>query len=65
MLDLDLILYVFENFFFIWGRECVSELLKDLVSFLVRGYTFLHSEIGIWKAVLSVAMKTGTKDFSI
>lgn len=63
MLDLYLIFYIFENFFFIWGSECVSELLKDWVSFLIRVYTFLHLEIGIWEAVLSVAMKTETKHF--
>lgn len=65
MLDRDLIFYIFEIFFFIWSSECVSDLLKDWVSFLVRVYTFLHSEIGIWEAVLFVAMKTRTKDFSI
>lgn len=41
MFDLDLIFYIFEIVFFIWGSECVSELLKDWVSFLLEFIHFL------------------------
>lgn len=53
----------FWEFFLYMGQWMCQWITQRLGLISLRVYTFLNSEIGIWEAVLSVAMKTGTKDF--